>query len=228
MQKVAATLAWGLIFGLVVFCIIARSGAATPQPTKAAAKAGAADRAQAASKAKGAAKATAKATAKKKSKSPSSRALPPFLVGLTIFLLAIFVGFELISKVPTILHSPLMSGANAISGVTIVAALTELKALTTCAPCVHSAISSAAEVVWPSSKPSKLWFNGFVQSTTVLPERSPSVASVSLAVLQGAANTTTSAFEAAAAGKSAVALPLDSASSHCTFSLRGSREPKIT
>jgi len=40
-----------------------------------------------------------------------------------VFVLAIFVGFELISKVPPILHTPLMSGSNAISGITIVGAL---------------------------------------------------------------------------------------------------------
>ncbi len=42
---------------------------------------------------------------------------------LTIFVLAIFVGFELITKVPPTLHTPLMSGSNAISGITIVGAL---------------------------------------------------------------------------------------------------------
>jgi len=40
-----------------------------------------------------------------------------------ILVLSIFLGFELISKVPSILHTPLMSGANAISGITIVGAL---------------------------------------------------------------------------------------------------------
>ncbi|DAC30170.1 MAG TPA: NAD(P) transhydrogenase subunit alpha [Candidatus Poseidoniales archaeon] len=42
---------------------------------------------------------------------------------ITVFVLAIFLGFELISKVPPTLHTPLMSGANAISGITIVGAL---------------------------------------------------------------------------------------------------------
>jgi NAD(P) transhydrogenase subunit alpha len=42
---------------------------------------------------------------------------------LTIFVLAIFLGFELITKVPPTLHTPLMSGANAISGITLVGAL---------------------------------------------------------------------------------------------------------
>ena len=40
-----------------------------------------------------------------------------------IFVLASFVGFELISKVPPTLHTPLMSGANAISGITIIGAV---------------------------------------------------------------------------------------------------------
>ncbi|MBI2403264.1 MAG: NAD(P) transhydrogenase subunit alpha [Gemmatimonadetes bacterium] len=39
---------------------------------------------------------------------------------LVIFVLAMFVGFEVITKVPPILHTPLMSGSNAISGITIV------------------------------------------------------------------------------------------------------------
>jgi len=42
---------------------------------------------------------------------------------LTIFVLAVFVGFEVISKVPTILHTPLMSGTNAIHGIILVGAI---------------------------------------------------------------------------------------------------------
>ncbi len=42
---------------------------------------------------------------------------------ITIFVLAIFVGIEIISKVPPTLHTPLMSGSNAISGITIIGAL---------------------------------------------------------------------------------------------------------
>lgn len=42
---------------------------------------------------------------------------------LTIFILAIFVGFEVIGKVPPLLHTPLMSGSNAISGITLVGAI---------------------------------------------------------------------------------------------------------
>jgi len=46
-----------------------------------------------------------------------------FIQGIVVFVLAAFVGFEVISKVPQTLHTPLMSGANAISGITIVGAL---------------------------------------------------------------------------------------------------------
>ena len=45
------------------------------------------------------------------------------VAALTIFVLAIFVGFEIITKVPPTLHTPLMSGSNAISGVTLIGAL---------------------------------------------------------------------------------------------------------
>ncbi len=45
------------------------------------------------------------------------------IFNLFIFVLASFIGFELISKVPPTLHTPLMSGANAISGVTLIGAL---------------------------------------------------------------------------------------------------------
>ena len=47
----------------------------------------------------------------------------PFLVSIVVFVLAMFVGFEVITKVPATLHTPLMSGSNAISGITIVGAL---------------------------------------------------------------------------------------------------------
>ena len=49
--------------------------------------------------------------------------LATLIAAITIFVLAIFLGFELITKVPPTLHTPLMSGANAISGITIVGAL---------------------------------------------------------------------------------------------------------
>jgi NAD(P) transhydrogenase subunit alpha len=44
-------------------------------------------------------------------------------VALTVLVLSLFVGIEVISKVPPLLHTPLMSGSNAISGITIVGAL---------------------------------------------------------------------------------------------------------
>ena len=46
-----------------------------------------------------------------------------FVTAITIFILAVFVGFEIITKVPPTLHTPLMSGSNAISGITIIGAL---------------------------------------------------------------------------------------------------------
>jgi NAD(P) transhydrogenase subunit alpha len=45
------------------------------------------------------------------------------MASITILVISIFLGFELISKVPPTLHTPLMSGANAISGITIVGSL---------------------------------------------------------------------------------------------------------
>jgi len=45
------------------------------------------------------------------------------LISIYVFVLAVFVGFEVISKVPQMLHTPLMSGSNAISGIAIVGAL---------------------------------------------------------------------------------------------------------
>ena len=47
----------------------------------------------------------------------------PLILGITVFVLAIFVGFEIITKIPPTLHTPLMSGSNAISGITLVGAL---------------------------------------------------------------------------------------------------------
>ncbi len=45
------------------------------------------------------------------------------ITGITVFILAIFLGFEIITKIPPTLHTPLMSGSNAISGITLVGAL---------------------------------------------------------------------------------------------------------
>ncbi len=47
----------------------------------------------------------------------------PAIAALIILVLALFVGFEVISKVPSLLHTPLMSGSNAISGITLVGAI---------------------------------------------------------------------------------------------------------
>lgn len=48
---------------------------------------------------------------------------PELIASITIFALAVFLGFELIARVPTLLHTPLMSGTNAISGIVLVGAL---------------------------------------------------------------------------------------------------------
>jgi H+-translocating NAD(P) transhydrogenase subunit alpha len=48
---------------------------------------------------------------------------PELLSAITIFVLAILVGFEVISKVPATLHTPLMSGANAIHGIVLVGSM---------------------------------------------------------------------------------------------------------
>ena len=47
----------------------------------------------------------------------------PLIIGITVFVLALFIGFEIITKIPPTLHTPLMSGSNAISGITLVGAL---------------------------------------------------------------------------------------------------------
>lgn len=46
-----------------------------------------------------------------------------FVAALTVFVLAVFIGFEVINKVPPLLHTPLMSGSNAISGITVIGAM---------------------------------------------------------------------------------------------------------
>ena len=46
-----------------------------------------------------------------------------FVIALTVFVLAVFLGFEIITKVPPTLHTPLMSGSNAISGISVVGAI---------------------------------------------------------------------------------------------------------
>lgn len=61
---------------------------------------------------------------------PRSVTRQSVLASLTIFVLAIFVGFEVITKVPPTLHTPLMSGSNAISGITLVGAVIVAATLT--------------------------------------------------------------------------------------------------
>jgi H+-translocating NAD(P) transhydrogenase subunit alpha len=53
----------------------------------------------------------------------SGTAMDPLVVAITVFVLAVFVGFEVITRVPVLLHTPLISGSNAISGITIIGAL---------------------------------------------------------------------------------------------------------
>ena len=54
---------------------------------------------------------------------PGRQAMEAFVTVFTIFVLAMFVGFAVITKVPPLLHTPLMSGSNAISGISIIGAL---------------------------------------------------------------------------------------------------------
>ena len=49
--------------------------------------------------------------------------MDPFVINLVVFVLAISLGVEVITKVPPTLHTPLMSGANAISGITLIGAV---------------------------------------------------------------------------------------------------------
>jgi NAD(P) transhydrogenase subunit alpha len=54
---------------------------------------------------------------------------PLVILGAYVFILAVFVGFEVIAKVPSTLHTPLMSGANAIHGIIVVGAMLVVMAL---------------------------------------------------------------------------------------------------
>lgn len=53
----------------------------------------------------------------------ASGGIHPLITGITIFTLAVFIGVEIITKIPSTLHTPLMSGSNAISGITVVGAI---------------------------------------------------------------------------------------------------------
>jgi len=65
------------------------------------------------------------------------------VVDLTIFVLAVLVGFEVISKVPETLHTPLMSGANAIHGVVLIGAISIAATVTTATGYVLAAVAVA-------------------------------------------------------------------------------------
>ena len=69
---------------------------------------------------------------------------------LTVFALAVFVGFEVISKVPTMLHTPLMSGTNAIHGIVVVGAIIVVGEDLggTSPPCSGSSPSCSAPSTW--------------------------------------------------------------------------------
>ena len=70
--------------------------------------------------------------------------LGPLLISIYVFVLAMFVGREIITKVPPTLHTPLMSGANAISGITIVGALLVAR---TADPTVSNIVGAGAIVL---------------------------------------------------------------------------------
>ena len=72
--------------------------------------------------------------------------LSPLLIGLYVFVLAVFVGRELLTKVPHTLHTPLMSGSNAISGITIVGALACASVGSTAASVIGAVAVAAAMV----------------------------------------------------------------------------------
>jgi NAD(P) transhydrogenase subunit alpha len=63
------------------------------------------------------------------------------LVGIYLFTLAVFIGFEIINKIPPTLHTPLMSGANAVSGITIVGAIVAARSAE---PSVSNILGAAA------------------------------------------------------------------------------------
>jgi NAD(P) transhydrogenase subunit alpha len=71
----------------------------------------------------------------------------PLLIGIYLFVLAMFVGLEIITKVPPTLHTPLMSGANAISGITIVGAIVASSGGATTMSNILGAIAIAAASV---------------------------------------------------------------------------------
>ena len=74
------------------------------------------------------------------------------VVDLTIFILSLLVGFEVISKVPATLHTPLMSGANSIHGIVVVGAMLS--------PRPHTASPGTCSRSWPWPSPPPTWSAG--------------------------------------------------------------------
>ena len=74
------------------------------------------------------------------------------VAALTILILAFFVGFEVISKVPPLLHTPLMSGANAISGITLVGTLVTAGAQLTVFTTLLGFIAVTMAMLWKAKE----------------------------------------------------------------------------
>ena len=104
------------------------------------------------------------------------------LTELTVFVLAVFVGFEVISKVPAMLHTPLMSATNAIHGIVLVGALLVAGMA---APKLGTALSLALVILASINV-----FGGFVVTERMLqmfkPKRSPQEAGSGAAAERGA------------------------------------------
>ena len=88
-----------------------------------------------------------------------------FLPLLTIFMLAVFVGVEIITKVPPLLHTPLMSGSNAISGITIIGALLSVAAE---GSSVVPYLNRLSDLVWTLAR----WREGVSLATRSVPDGS--------------------------------------------------------
>ena len=89
------------------------------------------------------------------------------MIALTVFVLAIFLGFELITKVPPTLHTPLMSGANAISGITVVGALASAQAGLRCSQELENRLNRLGV------GPHWLWTAPLTPLTVIVPEPPP-------------------------------------------------------
>ena len=114
-----SALLWGALLGVCAPSVNAASSTADPSTVN--------ETSSAAETAKGVAKTVAEVTPAELDVEDTAASgwnrRETLLASLTIFVLAVFVGFEVITKVPPTLHTPLMSGSNAISGITLVGAL---------------------------------------------------------------------------------------------------------